>query len=393
MALVGAAVYGWHNGLFAMIGRNNGASAYSIGNDIPRQLTRGQVPKPDLSPAGKARRMVQAMDMRTRVGQLVMAPLTPGTDPSSLASLIADRHVGSVLIIGNWNTGAASVRSVVDQLQGYAAADNKLIVATDQEGGYVQHLSGPGFDQMPTAMEQGAMAENQLQQLASVWGSQLASAGINVDLAPVLGTVTVNRASNAPVGALARDFGGDAAGNASHGMAFVQGMRDAKIESAIKHYPGLGSVIGNTDFTTDGIRDTTTTLNGPEINAFDTTIRQAHPAMVMMALATYQAIDPDNPAVFSPTIINGHIRHDLNYHGVVISDSLSAAALSSYSPADLGVKLVDAGGDLACVGAANYVEPILDGLSARADADPAFAAKVTQAATRVMTLKITMGLA
>ncbi|PJM76425.1 glycoside hydrolase family 3 N-terminal domain-containing protein [Bifidobacterium felsineum] len=393
LAVVVSALYGWCSGWFAKTSHNNHASAYSTGNDVPRQLERGQVPKADLSPAGKARRMVQAMDMRTRVGQLVMAPLTPETDPSSLASLIADRHVGSVLIIGNWNAGTASVRSAVDRLQGYAAAENKLIVATDQEGGYVQHLSGPGFDQMPSAVEQGTMTEDQLQQSASVWGSQLASAGINVDLAPVLGTVTVNRTSNAPIGALARDFGLDSAGNANHGMAFVRGMRGANIESAIKHYPGLGSVSGNTDFTTDGIIDTTTTLDGPEVNAFDSVIRQANPAMVMMALATYQAIDPNDPAVFSSTMIDGHIRHDLNYNGVVISDSMSAAALSNYSPADLGVKLVDAGGDLACVGETDYVEPILDGLSARADADPAFAAKVTQAATRVMTLKITMGLA
>ncbi|WP_404979653.1 glycoside hydrolase family 3 N-terminal domain-containing protein [Bifidobacterium cebidarum] len=393
MALVVSALYGWHSGLFAKIGHNNGTSAYSIANDVTRQLERGQVPGPDLSPAGKARRMVQAMDMHTRVGQLVMAPLTPGTDPSSLASLIADRHVGSVLILGDWDTGAASVRSAVDQLQGYAAAGDKLLVATDQEGGYVQHLSGPGFDQMPSAVEQGSISEDQLQQSASTWGSQLAAAGINVDLAPVLDTVTVDRASNAPIGALSRDFGLDSTGNARHGMAFVQGMRDANVASAIKHYPGLGSVSGNTDFTTDGIRDTTTTLDGPEIDAFDTAIRQAHPAMVMMALATYQAIDPDNPAAFSSTMIDGHIRHDLSYNGVVISDSLSAAALGGYSPADLGVRLVEAGGDLACVGAADYVEPILDGLSARADADPSFAAKVTQAATRVMTLKITMGLA
>ena len=66
------------------------------------------------------------------------------------------------------------------------------------------------------------MSTNQLRQSASVWGSQLAAAGINVDLAPVLGTVVVNRAANAPIGALYRDFGLDTAGNAAHGTAFVR---------------------------------------------------------------------------------------------------------------------------------------------------------------------------
>lgn len=237
------------------------------------------------------------------------------------------------------------------------------------------------------------MSTNQLRQSASVWGSQLAAAGINVDLAPVLGTVVVNRAANAPIGALYRDFGLDTAGNAAHGTAFVQGMANAGVQSAIKHYPGLGAVTGNTDFTADGILDTTTTLDGTEIKAFDTTIDKADPAMVMMALATYQAIGPNDPAVFSSIIIDGHLRGDLGYDGVVISDSMSAAAVSAYDTTQLGVKLVEAGGDLVCIGDTNYVVPILDGLSTRAASDPAFANKVTQSAIRVMTLKIKMGLA
>ena len=46
-------------------------------------------------------------------------------------------------------------------------------------------------------------------------------------------------------------FGLDADGNADHAKAFIQGMADSGVGSAIKHYPGLGSVTGNTDFTAD----------------------------------------------------------------------------------------------------------------------------------------------
>ena len=50
------------------------------------------------------------MSIEERVGQLVMAPLYAGTDPSALYDLIANQHVGSVLIIGNWWSGTAGVR-------------------------------------------------------------------------------------------------------------------------------------------------------------------------------------------------------------------------------------------------------------------------------------------
>lgn len=345
------------------------------------------------SPAAKASRAIATMSLDEQAGQLIMAPMFAGGNPADLSALISTRHVGSVVLIGNWNNGTAAAKTAADALQSYAPSGNQLIVSTDQEGGQVQHLKGSGFDTMPSAVAQGQMSADTLRSSAKTWGGQLKQAGINIDLAPVLGTVQVKRSSNAPIGALNRDFGLDSNGNAQHGIAFVEGMRDAGVGATVKHYPGLGAVTGNTDFTTEGILDTTTTLDDEEIGAFNTTIKQAKPAMVMMSLATYQRIDSSAPAAFSSKIIDGTLRGSVGYDGVVISDSLSAAAVSGIATKDLGVRLVDAGGDLACIGDTSYVTPILDGIIARAQSDPAFAKKVTASATRVMTLKYQMGLA
>lgn len=345
------------------------------------------------SPAAKASRAIATMSLDERAGQLIMAPMFAGGNPADLSALISTRHVGSVVLIGNWNNGTAAAKTAADALQSYAPSGNQLIVSTDQEGGQVQHLKGSGFDTMPSAVAQGQMSADTLHSSAKTWGGQLKQAGINIDLAPVLGTVQVKRSSNAPIGALNRDFGLDSNGNAQHGIAFIEGMRDAGVGATVKHYPGLGAVTGNTDFTTEGILDTTTTLDDEEIGAFNTTIKQAKPAMVMMSLATYQRIDSSAPAAFSSKIIDGTLRGSVGYDGVVISDSLSAAAVSGIATKDLGVRLVDAGGDLACIGDTSYVTPILDGIIARAQSDPAFAKKVTASATRVMTLKYQMGLA
>ena len=365
-------------------------------------LNRDKAPTPksqehqkaaDDSPAAKASRAIATMSLDERAGQLIMAPMFAGGNPADLSALISTRHVGSVVLIGNWNNGTAAAKTAADALQSYAPSGNQLIVSTDQEGGQVQHLKGSGFDTMPSAVAQGQMSADTLRSSAKTWGGQLKQAGINIDLAPVLGTVQVKRSSNAPIGALNRDFGLDSNGNAQHGIAFVEGMRDAGVGATVKHYPGLGAVTGNTDVTTEGILDTTTTLDGEQIGAFNTTIKQAKPAMVMMSLATYQRIDSSAPAAFSSKIIDGTLRGSVGYDGVVISDSLSAAAVSGIATKDLGVRLVDAGGDLACIGDTSYVTPILDGIIARAQSDPAFAKKVTASATRVMTLKYQMGLA
>lgn len=347
----------------------------------------------DDSPQSRARAMVASMSLEERIGQLVMVPLFAGTDASQIEPLIRNNHVGSVLVLGKWKTGVAGVAQATKALQSYAPAGNGLIIATDQEGGSVQHLTGEGFSTMPSAVRQGKMSTDALRESAATWGEELASAGVNVDLAPVLDTVRVARKSNAPIGALNRDFGLDAAGNADHGMAFVQGMLDAGVQSAVKHYPGLGGVTGNTDFTAEGITDRTTALGDDAVAAFDDAIGRAQPAMVMMSLATYANIDGSAPAAFSKAIVTDHLRGKAGYQGVVISDSLSAEALGGIATDQLGVRLVEAGGDLACIGASDYVRPIIDGLVTRAKSDAAFADLVADAATRVMTLKIGMGLA
>lgn len=182
VVLAGVAAYGWHVGWFAKSTSNGNTTTPQTSQTSA--LPRADVPSPKKNePAAQAQRAVSAMTLEERVGQLVMVPLLAGSDPSSLASTITDEHIGSAILIGNWNTGADTVKTATAQLQGYAPAGNRLIIATDQEGGQVQHLTGTGFDTMPSAVEQGTMSADALRQSAGTWGSQLAAAGINVDLA------------------------------------------------------------------------------------------------------------------------------------------------------------------------------------------------------------------
>ena len=90
-----------------------------------------------------------------------------------------------------------------------------------------------------------------------------------------------------------------------------------------KHFPGLGHVTANTD-TTSGVKDTVTTRTSADLAPFRSAIT-AGARIVMVSSAVYTKIDAARPAVFSPTVINGMIRHDLGFSGVVISDDLGNA--------------------------------------------------------------------
>ena len=62
-------------------------------------------------------------------------------------------------------------------------------MAADQEGGRIQRVTGPGFTTIPSALEQGQLPVTVLQADAAEWGRELAAAGVNLDLAPVMDVV------------------------------------------------------------------------------------------------------------------------------------------------------------------------------------------------------------
>jgi beta-N-acetylhexosaminidase len=112
----------------------------------------------------------------------------------------------------------------------------------------------------------------------------------------------------------------------------------------------------------------------------------------MVSLATYERIDPAHLAVFSPIVIDGMLRGDLAYRGVVISDALGAAAVASIPPGTRAIDFLNAGGDMIVV---NQLAPAIEmatALASRATADAAFRHLIDAAALRVLRVKQTAGL-
>jgi beta-N-acetylhexosaminidase len=168
-------------------------------------------------------------------------------------------------------------------------------------------------------------------------------------------------------------------------------MRQAGIATSVKHFPGLGRVAGNTDFTS-GVVDTVTTRADPFIDPFATAISKGVP-FVMVSLATYDLIDRAHLAAFSQTIITGMLRGDLRFHGVVISDAIGGtAAVKDIPPADRAIEFLDAGGNMII---SNQVEPASEmarAIAARGSTDAAFRKRIDDAARRILRAKDEAGL-
>jgi beta-N-acetylhexosaminidase len=341
------------------------------------------------------------MTLAQRVGQLLMVDCpTTAVGPATVTA-ITQYHVGSVILDGTSYAGLAETRAVTDQLQGLAPRGVALFVSTDQEGGLVQRLQGPGFTRIVSAVQQGTIPPATLRRYARGWGDQLRRAGVNVNLAPVLDTVPAGFGSNPPIGDLDREFGRTPDVVTTHGMAVARGMAAAGVAATVKHFPGLGRVTGNTD-TTAGVTDSVTTRDDPYLAPFRAAARATVPTpgsraplvpFVMMSTAIYSRIDPSTPAAFSRTIVTGMLRGDLGYRGLIISDDLgAAAAVSGYPAGERAVRFVAAGGDVVLTVDANQAAEMTSALLARARSDPAFRKKVDAAALLVLQTKQAQGL-
>ena len=348
------------------------------------------LPSPASCPAQVFSRMTEAQ----RVGQLFLVGIA-GDPAGEIAEAVATYHFGS-LLFGAEKAGVAGIRQVTSAIQALASSratgGARFLIAANQEGGQVQALQGPGFSVIPPAVVQGQWPAATLQQQAADWGRELLAAGVNLNLAPVMDVVPPGTApQNQPIGALGREFGDNPATVAVHGVAFIQGMRQAGVATTAKHFPGLGRVRGNTDFTA-GIVDTTTTPDDPYLRSFQAAIGAGVP-FVMVALATYTRIDPDHLAAFSPRVMRVMLRQQMGFQGVIISDDLGvAAAVAGIAPAARGIAFLSAGGDMITSQALAPAAAMDRAIAGRATADSAFRAVVNSAVMRVLSAKQADGL-
>lgn len=341
--------------------------------------------------ATSAETVLRGMTLREEIGQLLMVDCPTTEVADATVTAIQRYHVGSVILDGTSTAGLDATRAVTRRLAGLAPPGVGLFISTDQEGGIVQRLQGPGFTAIPSAVAQGQVAPSVLRSRTRVWAGQLRAAGVNVDLAPVLDTVPAGSGPNPPIGDLDREYGSTPSAVAAHGLAVARALADAGVDATVKHFPGLGRVSGNTDLTS-GVRDTVTTRDDPYLAPFRAAVAAGVP-FVMISTAIYTRIDPTQPAAFSSTVITGMLRQDLGFQGVVISDDVGAAAQVRYlSPGQRAVAFVAAGGDVVLTVDASQAAQMSAALLARASTDRSFRAQVDAAALRVLQAKQARGL-
>lgn len=334
-----------------------------------------------------------SLSLGEQVGQLLMVGISSDGMSSAQTRTLSRAHAGSVILLGNTTAGRAAVRRVSDRVHGLSGKPRgvAIMLAVDQEGGTVQRLRGAGFDRIPSARDQAKLSASSLRTKAERWARQLRAAGVDANLAPVADVVprSLERV-NQPVGVLRRGYGPNPDVVAARASAFIAGMHRGHVAAAVKHYPGLGRVRGNTDYV-NRVVDRSTTRHDRALKGFAASAA-AGVDMVMVSSAVYTRIDDRRRAVFSPVVLKSMLRTDLRYRGMIISDDLTAPGFRDYSVGTRAVTFLLAGGDLLIVGDPAKAPAMVAAVKKHAAADAVFRRDLPHKVTRVLEMKARRGL-
>lgn len=241
--------------------------------------------------------------------------------------LLASPQVGGlVLFKENYNESAqAPKEALIKLIQEIRAINPNILIMIDHEGGKVWRFD-KGFDKLRSAKEYGDLYEQnkelalkQAYEDGQKMACELLECGINMSLAPV---VDLDGPSNV-IGKLNRAYHKEPTIVAELAQAFIRGMNKAGMLATLKHFPGHGTCRLDSHVAAPTDERPIEAL-AIDLKPFAELIAQQNIRIgsVMTNFVTYPAVDPDNIAAFSKKWIQGYLRQEYRFNGVVMSDCL-----------------------------------------------------------------------
>jgi len=260
---------------------------------------------------------------------------------------LAHPQVGGVILFSRNYSDPRQLAALCAEI--HALRDPRLVVAVDQEGGRVQRFRD-GFQSLPAMGHLGDLYDRQPRQairlaetFAWVMASELLVHGVDLSFAPVLDI-------GDPVSSVIGDraFHRDPEAICHLANAWIRGMRDAGMEAVGKHFPGHGSVKGDSHHVMPFDRRPLDEIEALDLVPFRRVIA-THLAGIMMAHVIYDSVDK-RAAGYSRYWIETMLRGQLGFEGCVFSDDLSMSGAESVGGyAERAAAALDAGCDILLV--------------------------------------------
>jgi len=287
--------------------------------------------------------------LRHEIGQLLMAGFAGPQLPVELRSLAQEFSLGGVVFFARNVEDAEQVAEVARQIAELPGALPPW-VSVDQEGGRVARFKR-GFTLWPPMATLGRSGDVQLaRRFARALAAELLAVGVTLDFAPVLDVFT--NPKNTVIGD--RALAEDARAVAELGVAIIEELQGAGLAACGKHFPGHGDTLADSHHDLPYVEHDPERLRAVEFEPFRAAIK-ADVASLMTCHVLVPSIDEERPGTVSPKIVQGLLRDELGFNGLVFTDDMEMKAIAARWPVpQAAVQAVIAGCDGVLVCSGNY---------------------------------------
>jgi len=303
-------------------------------------------------------KLISYMTVSEQVGQMLMPDIrqwngkVTTTVNEGLKTKIHDQDLGGLILFDKNIVDTRQVTTFTHNLQ-TEAGDIPMFLGIDQEGGVIKRI--PGGTNLPGQMALGATGDTALAEAAGqLTGEELKALGLNINFAPVL---DINSNPDNPIIGM-RSFSSDADLVTRLGLATITGLHQSGIIAAVKHFPGHGDTKVDSHLGLPVLTHNRERLDSVELKPFQAAIENGV-EMIMTAHIAFPAIDNEQvtslkdgqrvpvPATLSKKVLNGLLREELGYEGLIISDAFTMDGIAEHFGEDQAVKrAVNAGVDI-----------------------------------------------
>jgi len=218
-------------------------------------------------------------------------------------------------------------------------------IATDVEGGVVNHLRSPGISRAPAAGLIGATtyAENN-RNISRLIALTLFDLGINMNFAPCADVLT--NPKNFVIGT--RSYSSDPNLVSAMVKSFIEEQKKLGILATPKHFPGHGMTDFDSHQISNAVSTTRRELDQIHLLPYKKLIKERKLDGCMVSHIIYSEFDPLYPAAFSPVIVNNLLRKELDFKGIVVTDDLEMKGSQNYAKSieEAFILAFNAGNDL-----------------------------------------------
>ncbi len=386
--------------------------------------TRAPVPPENVKPLGskpsaKARRWAESqlrrMTLDEKIGQLVSIGVNGkflNQDSDTFRELrhqVVDNHVGGIVLYRGAVYESVHLSNRMQRL-----ARLPLLISADMEYG-----AGMRFEDtvsLPWNMAVGATGNPQYaRRQGEIVAREARALGVRQVFGPV---ADVNNNADNPI-INVRSYGEDPAAVAKLVAAFVEGAQRGGVLATVKHFPGHGDTAVDSHRGLPVIDAGRARLDGMELVPFRAAI-ESNVASVMVAFIALPKIDPTVikplppdkttrpsyvpegeeivavnatlPAALSPLVLEGLLRRELRFDGLIVTDALDMGALTTYFKQDeAAVRAVEAGADVLIK--PSDADAAVRGLREAVRTGRLTERRIEQSARRILAAKYDLGLA